>query len=189
MRRMWIVLFASATFWLACSVKLPELTFTGEKTALENQVLGTYQQIQSDAWLIASTRSFGSATTDLSAPKQEVLEAVQNRQFNKDDIDEFKRGKLVGENNKGYLTILEGKEYTEKPDVKRVVDQIVSEENRDRQIIYERVMAVNMAANQAGTNRVTEIFTKLNYDASEPGTLIQTADGQWIEKPKPGKPD
>jgi uncharacterized protein YdbL (DUF1318 family) len=187
MRRPAVIFFACTSLLFACSVKLPELTFTGEKTALENQVLGTYQQIQSDAWLIASTRSFGSPTTELSAPKQEVLEAVQNRKFNKDDVDEFKRGKLIGENNKGFLTILDNKEYKEKPETKSLVDQIVTEENRDRQIIYERVMAVNMAANQAGANKVTEIFTKLNYDASEPGTLIQTADGQWIEKPKPGK--
>jgi len=187
MRRSYVLFFACTSFLLSCSVKLPELTFTGEKTALENQVLGTYQQIQSDAWLIASTRSFGSSSVELSAPKQEVLEAVQNRKFNKDDVDEFKRGKMVGENNKGFLTIQDSKEYKEKPDVKILVDQIVTEENRDRQIIYERVIAVNMAANQAGSNKVTEIFTKLNYDASEAGTLIQTADGQWIEKPKPGK--
>jgi uncharacterized protein YdbL (DUF1318 family) len=171
----------------SCSVKLPELTFTGEKTALENQVLGTYQQIESDSWLIASTRSFNSNTAELSAPKQEVLEAVQNRKFNKDDVDELKRDKAIGEDNKGYLAVLDNDSYKQKPDYKQFVDQIVLEENRDRQIIFERVMAVNMTAAQAGQTKVTDIFAKLNYDASEPGTLIQTPDGKWIEKPKPGK--
>ncbi len=179
--------FFSLTWFMACSVKLPEITFTGEKTVLENQVLGVYQQIESDAWLIASTRSFNSSTTEMSAPKQEVLEAVQNRKFNKDDVDELKRDKVVGEGNKGFLSILGNEDYRQKADYKQFVDQIVAEENRDRQIIFERVLAVNTTAAQAGSAKVNDIFAKLNFDASEPGTLIQTPDGQWVEKTKPGK--
>ena len=182
--------FMAMVVWagvFSCSVKLPELTFTGEKTALENQVLGIYQQIESDSWLIASTRSFNSNTAEMSAPKQEVLEAVQNRKFNKDDVDELKRDKVIGEDNKGYLAVLGNDAYKQKTDYKQFVDQILVEENRDRQVIFERVMAVNMTAAQAGPTKVTDIFAKLNYDASEPGTLIQTLDGKWIEKPKPGK--
>jgi len=182
-----IFLMSFAAMYWCCSVKLPELTFTGEKTALENQVLGAYQQLESDSWLIASTRSFNSNTTERSAPKQEVLEAVQNRKFNKDDVDELKRAKVVGEDNKGYLAILGNESYRERSEYKQFVDQIVMEENRDRQIVYERIMAVNLSANQAGSAKVSDIFAKLNLDASEPGTMIQTPDGKWIEKVKPGK--
>ena len=121
-------------------------------------MLGIYQQIESDAWLIASTRSFNSSTAVMSAPKQEVLEAVQNRKFNKDDVDELKRDKVVGEGNKGFLAILGNDAYNEKADYKQFVDQIVAEENRDRQIIFERVLAVNTTAAQAGSAKVNRHF-------------------------------
>ena len=55
-KSIFVVVF-TAGLYMHCSVKVPELNVTGEKTALENQVLGTYQQIESDSWVIASTRS------------------------------------------------------------------------------------------------------------------------------------
>ncbi len=173
---------------LACSVKAPELNVTGEKTALENQVLGTYQQIESDTWLIASTRSVTNApTAAASGARKEVLEAVQNRKFNKDDVDELKRNKTVGENNQGLLQLLPEARYETDADYRRSVDMIIEEENRDRLIIYERVISVNQGSADAEKGRVNEIFAKLNFDNSEPGTMIQQPDGTWVEKIKTGK--
>ena len=169
----------------ACSIKAPEIQVTGERTALENQVLGTYEQIESDTWIIASTRAVGSGQAQaLSSQKRQVLEAMRNRKFNKDDIDELKRDKVIGENNKGFLTILPTERYQHDYEYRELVDQLVAEENRDRKIIYERVMAVNESAAEAGPEKVYEIFAKLNQDNSEPGTMIQLPDGTWIEKPE-----
>jgi len=168
-----------------CSIKAPEIQVTGERTALENQVLGTYQQIESDTYIIASTRAIGSGQAGpISTQKQEVLEAMRDRKFNKDDIDELKRDKVVGENNKGFLTILPTERYHHDYEYREIVDQLVAEENKDRQIIYERVMAVNESAAKAGKDKVYEIFAKLNYDNAEPGTMVQLPDGTWIEKPE-----
>jgi uncharacterized protein YdbL (DUF1318 family) len=170
---------------LRCSVKAPELNVTGEKTALENQVLGSYQQIESDTWLIASARAVGSTPSAvLSGSKKEVMEAVQNRKFNKDEVDELKAGKVVGENNHGLLQTLPHARYDGDPAFRLYVDQIVSEENNDRMIIYERVMTVNQ--NSAESAKANEIFARLNFDNSAPGTMIQNADGTWMEKPKSG---
>ncbi len=179
-------------FWgllplMACSVKAPELTVTGEKTALENQILGTYQQIESDSYVIASTRAIGnssSSSATVSDQKKQVLDAVQNRKFNKDDIDELKRDKVIGENNQGFLEILPLDRYQHDLEYKSLVDRLVGEENRDRQVVYERVLAVNESASEAGKGKVSEIFAKLNYDNSEPGTMLQAADGSWAEKAK-----
>jgi uncharacterized protein YdbL (DUF1318 family) len=168
---------------VACSVKAPELTVTGEKTALENQILGTYQQIEGDTYVIASTRAVGSSTAaPVSDQKKQVLDAVQNRKFNKDDIDELKQAKVVGENNQGFLEILPTERYQQDADYKSLADKLVAEENRDRQVVYERVLTVNQSAAEAGEGKVSEIFAKLNYDNSAVGTLVQMADGSWIEK-------
>jgi uncharacterized protein YdbL (DUF1318 family) len=169
--------------YLHCSVKAPEVTFTGEKTALQNQVLGVYRQIESDAWLLASMRSEGSdKTPTISAQKQRVLEAVQNRKFNKDDIDEFKKNKVVGEGNNGFLIILPTDKYNKDNRYRGIVSAIVEEENQDRKIIYDRVISVNQTIANSDSSQVYAIFSKLNIDNSKSGDLIQQADGSWIEK-------
>jgi hypothetical protein len=168
-----------------CSVKAPEVQITGEKTALENQVLGTYQQIENDAFVIASTRSMESANSaTLSSQKQQVLESVQNRKFNKDDIDELKRARVVGENNKGFLTLFPNERYNQDSDYKRMVDELIAEENRDREVIYERVIAINELASDTDEKKLDDIFAKLQFDNSETGTRIQQPDGTWTEKAK-----
>jgi uncharacterized protein YdbL (DUF1318 family) len=177
----------SILFW-GCSVRAPELNVTGEKTALENQVLGTFQKIESDTWLIASTRAVGGNTSAQPAgEKKQVLDAVQNRKFNKDDVDELKQSKVIGENNQGYVEVLTQARFQDDAEYRRYVDQIVAEENRDRKIIFERILTLNETAADAGMNKYGQVLAKLNYDNSEPGTMIQEADGRWVEKPKAAK--
>ena len=96
------LLFGIMVLFVAnCSVKAPEVKVTGEKTALENQVIGTYQEIEQDAWTLASVRSTrpGQAAK-MPAEKKKVFEAVQGRKFNKDDIDEFKKAEIVGDRSR-----------------------------------------------------------------------------------------
>lgn len=171
-----------------CSVRAPEVTVTGEKTALENQVIGTYELIEGDTWMIASTRGATQGTSQkMSVDKREVLEATQNRKFNKDDINEFKRDGVIGENSRGFLKIRETDHYNNDGKYKRTVDEIMAEENRDREIIYARVLQVNEDAAEAGQEKVYEIFAKLNHDTSEPGTWLQLPDGTWVKKAKANK--
>ena len=180
----YIICFIFIFFVFAgCSVQVPEFNVTGEKTTLENQVLGAYQQIESDTWVIASTRSIGSGqTTPMSTRRRQVLEAVQNRKFNKDEIDEFKKEQVVGENNKGFLTILSSGKYDSDENYRRIVDQVVKEENLDREVVYERIVAINQSAAEAGQEERDQIFAKLNFDNSPSGTMIQKPDGDWSEK-------
>jgi len=177
-----VLAFSLLSLLHGCSVKAPDISVTGEKTALESQVLGTFQQIESDAFVIASTREFSGGKTTLSAQKQEVLEAVQNRKFNMDDVDELKKARVVGENNRGFIEILSNPRLEIDADYRRVVEQVVAEENHDRRIIYERVIAINQMASKADPAQLETIFARLNSENSEPGTMIQDSNGQWIEK-------
>ncbi len=166
-----------------CSVKAPEVTVTGEKTALENQVIGTYQQIEQDAWTLASVRSATPGQQPaIPREKKKVIEAIQGRKFNKDDVDEFKKAGLVGENNMGLLEIRNPARLEADPDLKTRVTKIVESENTYRQIIMERIMLLNESAAQAGNENVARIFSKMNQDSSEPGTWIQRDDGTWVKK-------
>jgi len=177
-----IVLFTTATF-PACTIHAPEMKFTGEKTALENQILGTYNQVREDVWMVASVRAANpDSQITLSDEKRAVLTAIQNREFNKDDIDEFKRDGAAGENAKGFLEIRPLPRLESDADYRKLVEEIVAEENRDRQIIMQRIVDINPAVQATGVTEVEKVFAKLNRDSAKAGEWIQLPEGEWVKK-------
>lgn len=174
---------------VGCSVRAPEVQVTGEKTALENQIIGTYQQVADESWMIASTRAADSGQkAEMATEKREVLDAVQNRKFNKDDIDEFKREGAIGENHQGFLELRPLPRLEQDPAYRDLVVRIMTEENRDRRVIYDRVLELNPNAGRAGSAAVYAVFAKMNIEESPPGTWVQGEDGTWYRKGKEAAP-
>ncbi len=166
-----------------CSIKAPEVTVTGEKTTLEKQVEGTYQEIENDADMVASTRALeGKRKPVMSIEKRLVLKAIQNRKFNQDDVEEFKRLGILGENNKGLLEIRDKAKLEKDPDLKKRVHAILDEENHDRTIIMNRIVQVNENLKNASPGEVQAVFAKMNRENSKPGTWIQFPTGRWVKK-------
>lgn len=179
MKKYWIMLILAA----GCSIHPPDIKITDEKTALENQILGTYNEIEEDVWMVASVRSSEPGEKQaLSKEKEEVLNAYQNREFNKDDIEEFKRDGAVGENNRGFLEVRSSDKLQQEPEYRKLVEQKVAEENRDRSIIMQRIIEVNHNMTEADLPKVREIFAQMNRDGSRPGDWVQLADGKWVKK-------
>jgi len=171
------------SFLAACSIHTPEMKFTGEKTALENQILGTYNQVKEDVWMVASVRAANpDSQITLSDEKRAVLTAIQNREFNKDDIDEFKRDGAVGENAKGWLQIRPQPRLEKDAEYKKLVERIVAEDNRDRQIIMRRIIDINPSVQTTDSTEVEKVFAKLNRDSAKPGEWIQMPEGEWVRK-------
>jgi len=181
----WLLAVATSLAWIlpACSIQTPEVKITGERTALENQILGTYNQVQEDVWMVASVRAANpDSQVTLSDEKRAVLLAIQNREFNKDDIDEFKRDGVVGENAKGFLEIRPNERLRTDPEYKRLVEQIVAEENRDRQTIMDRIIAINPSLQPKDQAQVQHVFAKLNQDSAKKNEWIQLPNGEWVRK-------
>jgi uncharacterized protein YdbL (DUF1318 family) len=177
------VLFCLIVSLAACTIHTPEMKFTGEKTALENQILGTYNQVREDVWMVASVRAANpDSQITLSDEKRAVLTAIQNREFNKDDVDEFKRDGAVGENAKGLLEIRPLPRLDNDPSYRKLVEDIVAEENLDRQIIMQRVMDINPTVQATGVTEVEKVFAKLNRDGAKPGEWVQLPEGGWVKK-------
>ncbi|MBC8184594.1 DUF1318 domain-containing protein [candidate division KSB1 bacterium] len=173
----------ATVLFFSCSIKAPEVNITGEKTALENQVIGTYQQIEEDVWTLTSVRSTNSAKKPkMSAKKKRVLEAVQGRKFNKDDVEEFLENGLVGENNQGLLEIKENNDLVKDADLKNRVTKIVENENSYRKIIMERIILLNEQAAEAGEKNVSKIFAKINQDNAAAGAWVEDENGEWVKK-------
>ncbi len=166
----------------ACSIKTPEVSFASERTALEKQILGTYRTIEEDAWMVSSTRSMAGDDVKIPEAKRAVLEAFANRKFNADDIEDFKKQSVIGENLQGLLTILPTQAYEENPDYRLLVNRIVAEENRDREIIMARIVEVYSAVDPLDHDEVTRVFGRMNRDSSLNGTMIQREDKTWTTK-------
>lgn len=174
--------FVLAIGLAGCAIKTPEVTFTSERTALEKQILGTYRTIEEDSWMISSLRSSEGKIAHIPESKRKVLEAFADRKYNADDIEDFKREGVVGENTDGLLTILPTQRYNSDQDYRQLVDRVVSAENQDRAIIMDRIVEINSTVNPFDRDAVKKVFAQMNQDGSPRGTFIQTKDGRWVRK-------
>lgn len=183
------IIFLAAILALAflsnCSVKTPEVTVTGEKTALENQVIGTYEKIEEETWVVASVRSNQAQGQRKISPEQKrVLDAVQNRKFNKDEISEYKQKGYIGENNQGLLELRPVLVLNEDAGLKKQVETLILEENQDREVVMNRVIEINPEAASAEREKIFSIFAQMNRDSEAPGNWIQLTSGEWVKKEK-----
>lgn len=166
---------------LSCTIKIPDIKITGEKTALENQILGEYNKVKEDAWMMASER--GSGKVEIPKDKKEIIEAIRNRDFNKDDVDEFKINGLIGEKPNGLIGIADSSALLKlKENDKRLLDKVFAEENRDRSIIIKRITEVNTDFQAAGKGEVEKAFYSMNLEESPKGTYYLNPKGIWEKK-------
>ena len=178
-----LTLLGMTALAVSCAVKAPEVRVTGERTALEQEVLGTYEELEEDTWIVASTRSANDTHKPpvLSEEKNRVLEAYRTQKYNEDDVNEFKRKGWVGENNRGFLEIRPGEEAQE-AETRTLVASVVKDQNQAREVIVQRMVELNASLQDASRDEILAIFAKMNQDRSIKGTWIQQPDGTWIKK-------
>lgn len=174
---------------MGCAEKLVDVnvTIVDQKTALENQILGSYEELENDVLLLASVRSVdeeGKLTPVIEVPKgkREALRAMQRQEFNHDDIQEFKRTLCAGEGNDGLLKFFENERTETDSRYKEFVVTILKEENEDRLTILRRIVATNENFAENDLPKVQKISGSLNRDNALAGEKIQSEDGAWSLK-------
>jgi len=170
-----------------CSGPLVGVTVVDEKTALENQVLGTYQELTQEVLLVASVRYIDPEGKLVARPalppgKEGAIRAMQRSAFNKDDVDRLKAQGILGENNEGGITIVSPDKIA--PDRQAFVRNLVEEENADREVLMQRILATNEKLTQQDMPKIRRTFAALNRDRARPGDFMQLEEGQWIRKPQ-----
>jgi uncharacterized protein YdbL (DUF1318 family) len=164
-----------------------DVSIIDERTQLENQVLGAYEDISEDLVLIASVRGVDEegevrVPPPQSTGKKRALMAMQNREFNRDDIESFKKKGVVGENNEGFLTILDEAQLKADPKFGEFVRAKLIEENRDRLILMERVIEMTPGLSENDLAEVKKIMARRNRDNASAGERYQGTNGQWVSK-------
>ncbi len=177
---------------------VPDIILIDDKTALENQVLGAYEKIDREMTLVGSARAVSaeeirlrrappSGTAGLAGEeggkaRRRVLRAFLNQEYNRDDVERYKADGIFGEDNRGYVAVM--KEAAEKlsAETLRKAGELAKEENADRRIVVERVIALNPNLGPSDLPKVEKIFARLYRDNAAPGDLVQDEDGEWVEK-------
>ena len=189
-----IILFSVIS--ISCTVNIPDIKITGEKTALENQILGEYKKIKEDAWMIASERgeyNKNSNNLEIPADKKEIIEAIRNREFNKDDVDEFKILGIIGEKRDGLLEIVNNSEIEESfnEKKKKLLEKILLEENNDRDIIMKRIFNLSFSSGDDSKatlkkeelqKEIKKSFFILNLEESPENTFYRDDKNEWEKK-------
>jgi len=178
-----------------CTLAEVKVEMLSERTALENQVLGSYNALDTQMLLTASVRGVDSEGNiarlpESSREQQNVIAAMQTIDFHADDLDLFKQAGWVGENNRGLVESFERNQQSVPDDIRESVlrfshDEflgVVNQVNESRQKIMRHVIYMNESITEADLDQVTRIFAKVESERSAAGTRIQTEDGQWIIK-------
>ena len=189
MKQKWIVVLGCAAF-AACHGPLigVNVEVVDEKTLLERQILGSYDELSKDLVMLASVRGVDDAGKIRPIPflppgKEKALRAAQSREFNRDDIEQFKREGCAGENREGQLEALRCSASQKDTKYARLLREITAEENGDRRIILSRVIETSENLTAKDLPKLQRVFAQMNRDAAKKGENIQLENGTWTPKP------
>ena len=103
-----------------------------------------------------------------------VQNVLNHRKARSPELQTLKSKGLIGENNKGFLTVL-------KPSLQPREKSLVDAENRDRKFIYNTVVAQNHLGS-GSLAKVEGEFSKTRHDRAMKGDYIQLSSGKWVRK-------
>ena len=103
-----------------------------------------------------------------------VQKVLNHRKARSPELQTLKSKGLIGENNKGFLTIL-------KPSLQPKEKSLVDAENHDRKFIYNTVVAQNHLGSES-LAKVEAEFAKTRHARASKGDFIQTPSGKWVQK-------
>ncbi|MBF0225070.1 MAG: DUF1318 domain-containing protein [Desulfobacterales bacterium] len=190
-----VMCFIMLLFIGGCTIADVKVEVMSERTSLENQVLGTYNSLDTQMLLFASVRGVDSTGNIKPPPKQspdqmDAIVAMQVLSFHADDLQGFKSLGWVGENNEGLLKPFPMNKDKVSDDLKVFSERFAQDEfnsvleqiNKSREIIMQRVIDTNENLSKKDVPEIKKIFGKLNRETASIGEKIQKEDGTWIVK-------
>jgi uncharacterized protein YdbL (DUF1318 family) len=126
-----------------------------------------------------------SATGEAPEPKPGQMgssaleQAIINRRYRTAEIQGLKNNRIIGENHRGYLSIIE----LPQGEYGQYVQRLVTTENADRRTIYaDQAAQLNLAL-----ELIESSSAKVIYDRSFRGEWVEEQqDGKWVWRQKTG---
>jgi len=182
-----------------CTLAEVQVNVVSERTALENQVLGSYNSLGQEMLLVASVRGVDPLGKIETPPRKsqgykDAIEAMQTLAFHADDVEAFKRLGWTGENNQGFLTPfpikkafpIKGASQNLKELAARYPEKefaaVIQQVNTARDVVMKRVVEINEDFTTNDLPKIRRVFGNINRENALPGEKIQKEDGSWIVK-------
>lgn len=168
-----------------CLIAPPTINLTGEKTVIERQIVGDYMELEKDAWTVSSVRTNVSKKESGSQETgdPEILKAIRAREFNSSRIRGYKSEGVIGETNTGYVSYIEGTSYESSPDLRKVLLDIIEDENSARKKIFARTISKSgKESSNAELESFGRMFAEEQRALAQKGDWIQENSGKWTRK-------
>lgn len=171
----------------ACSIVPPKITLTGEKTVIERQITGDYQELEEDAWVVSSVKTMpaeASGNRSLSAADDQLMKAINTRKFHSTRIAGYKKEGAAGEANTGLLVYRTTSAYEKSPREKKILLTVIENENRARTAVFTRSLYLQNKKMPSGQEILDfgKIFAAGQRSSAVPGEWIQDENGKWLQK-------
>ena len=157
-----------------------------QKTALENQLLGEMAPLSDEELLLSSVRARGAPGSSLALTP--AIAARRRQLFNRDDTNEFKKQRCVGERSDALL-VPRPCSQREDPVVERRLQKLVTEENHDRKLLVDWTISNDPTLTPADRPEIQRLYHTLLTRNSPEGTLTLNDAGTWAPKEAPGQPE
>jgi hypothetical protein len=169
-----------------CIISPPAVRLTGEKTLVENQVIGEYREIESDSWAVSSAktgvqRQKGSSSV---AGDDIIFNAMKIRELNSERIRSYKNEGALGETAAGLVAYRPLDKYEKDSDLKRNILSLIDEECRARTKIFIRSaeLAGKVKPSADDTAAVAKAFAADQLNLSKKNDWILESNGTWTRK-------
>jgi hypothetical protein len=169
-----------------------QITVRGGQRSLEEQVLGSFDQVGQEVYVLAGVRSIDPISGAPEAPppmtqsQSAALAAGRRMEYNRDDVLSFKRQGIAGEANDGLLATFPdavAKLQANDPRRYRLLTDVVQQENEDRGVVMQRIVDTNPdLSGEQGLAQVRRILADRYRQEAEPGMKVQLTDGSWVTK-------
>ena len=146
-------------------------------------MLGEYQELDNELYMISSVRSLDGNSSAKSIPPH--IFSQQNQQFNIDDIDELKKEQILGETSQGELRILPpgiGLVNQASIQKRQLASILVKEENHDRNILWKHTIATKDNLTNRDLKQLKESYAKQIFQASPTGMWFLQSNNKWLQK-------
>ncbi len=99
-----------------------------------------------------------------------------------EEVLRYKREGILGESADGQLKIKDQTKYQSKKLLMKKIDQVIADENRDRERLYQEVLSINQLP-PARLKNIQKSFSRSLQNESPSGTWVETQEGNWEQKP------
>lgn len=172
------------------TIKPPRMNITGERSIVEGNIIGSYGEIERDAWAISSVKTnlqssegmVGNTVTD-----PQMFQAMKVMEFHLDEIRSLKTRGILGENNQGYIQYLADnatETYENDPESRRILFLLIDEENKARRTLFERSLVLSgiSAPTPVQIDALGKKYALERADKAFEGDWLQNASGKWYLK-------